>query len=33
MSPPYSGFDLLSIAGEWRHGKGTKVLRDRDRYA
>lgn len=32
-SPPrYQGFDQLPINGKWRHGKGTKVLRDLNPY-
>lgn len=28
----YQGFDQLPINGEWRHGKGAKVLRDLNPY-
>lgn len=29
---PYTHFDLLPINGQWRHGKGTRVLRDLNPY-
>jgi len=29
---PYSNFDRLLINGQWRHGKGAKVLRDLNPY-
>ena len=30
--PPYSNFDQLLINGQWRHGKGVKVLSDSNPY-
>lgn len=30
--PPYSNFDQLLINGQWRHGRGTKVLSDLNPY-
>ncbi len=32
VSPDYTGFDRLPINGTWRHGKGTRVLRDLNPY-
>ncbi|MDP1933896.1 MAG: aldehyde dehydrogenase family protein, partial [Nitrosomonas sp.] len=29
---PYSNFDQLLINGQWRHGKGAKILRDLNPY-
>ena len=29
---PYTNFDQLPINGQWRHGKGAKVLRDLNPY-
>ncbi len=29
---PYLNFDQLLITGQWRHGKGAKILRDLNSY-